>query len=93
MKNKDLAIANKIRRAPTVFVYGNDKHHAVEYEGDRKKFSVVNFMQTVIDNGGVVPKPPEPEPEPVEEEKEEAKAPEEADQADAGTGEADEGKT
>ena len=44
MKNKDLAIANKIRRAPTVFVYGNDKHHAVEYEGDRKKFSVVNFM-------------------------------------------------
>ena len=90
MKNKDLAIANKIRRAPTVFVYGNDKHHAVEYEGDRKKFSVVNFMQTVIDNGGVVPKPHEPEPEPVEEE---AKAPEEADQADAGTEESVEGKT
>ena len=44
MQNKDLAIAAKIRRAPTIFVYGNNKHNAVEYEGDRKQFGVVKYM-------------------------------------------------
>ena len=29
MKNKDLAILAKIRRAPTIYVYGNDKFDAV----------------------------------------------------------------
>ena len=44
MNNKDLAISAKIRRAPTIYVYGNDKFNAVEYEGDRKKFGVVNYL-------------------------------------------------